>query len=188
MDVLMELLYGNIGKKLKILAVVGFILEALVSVLASFISLIGGSFVGALISLIVGPVVGFIASWPLYAFGDLVEKTNESAYNSTAIIGLLSDLKNKENAEKTQTSEIIPLVVDEKKPTIIETKEKRVAAVKKEPMEQTDDTFVSGKAYHKGDVVKFSGKWYACAYEGAIGTVWDPKQNPKHWVETDEPG
>lgn len=72
----MEKLYGNIGKKIKCLAQISFVLMAI------------GSFIGGIVMVSIddylwgigfatmfgGPVVAWIGSWLLYAFGEITEK------------------------------------------------------------------------------------------------------------------
>ena len=70
-------MYGNIGGKIKGLAVALFCLGAILSILYG-ISMAASSeymiFIGLLI-IILGPIVAWISSWLLYGFGELIEKT-----------------------------------------------------------------------------------------------------------------
>ena len=74
-------MYENIGKKIKTFAQVCFLVMAIVTFIAGAVVLsLDGSdtmnTIGALLMLL-GPVVSWISSWMLYAFGELVDKTCE---------------------------------------------------------------------------------------------------------------
>lgn len=85
-------MFNNIGRKLKGLAIVMFILGT-VGVLVGYLFLLGSamrnSSDGVIITLIIGLIIGLIASWvsswQLYAFGELVEKTTVIASNVSAL-------------------------------------------------------------------------------------------------------
>lgn len=77
-----KFLYGNVGGGIKLLAVISFFVEAFAA-MASGVSLVLKSvFDGELIYILygfllilLGPIVAWIGSWFMYAFGELVEKT-----------------------------------------------------------------------------------------------------------------
>ena len=80
--------YNNIGRKIKCLAVVIFISEAIIAIIYG-ISLISNNsdnmmLFGVLIA-ILGPIIAWISSWLLYGFGQLVENTDVIASNSNSI-------------------------------------------------------------------------------------------------------
>ena len=91
---MLDKLYENIGGKVKLLAKVSFIVEAVASILMGFALMLSdgdmeetalyGFFV-----ILLGPVVAFVSSWVLYAFGELVEKTCRNESNSATIVNLL---------------------------------------------------------------------------------------------------
>ena len=84
-------LYSNIGGKIKSWAIAIFVLEALAAIIWGF-SLLGNElFLAGVLVLIVGPIVSWISSWLLYAFGELVEKTVENEANTSAILKLLNN-------------------------------------------------------------------------------------------------
>ena len=72
-----ENLYENIGGKIKSLAKWIFILEAIGAIVTGLILMCDGGhdemFIGLSI-LLCGPIVAWVGSWILYAFGELVEK------------------------------------------------------------------------------------------------------------------
>lgn len=68
-------MYDNIGGKVKLLAKIVFIVEAIVAVIAGIALLATDdsfAFVG-LLTLFCGPIIAWVGSWILYAFGVLVE-------------------------------------------------------------------------------------------------------------------
>ena len=69
-------MYDNIGGKIKGLAKGTFIVEAIAAIIFGIAMLADGdedlAIVGAL-TLICGPIVAWISSWVLYAFGQIVE-------------------------------------------------------------------------------------------------------------------
>ena len=69
-------MYNNIGSKIKGLAARVFAVEAIIAVITGFAILISSDFEGALwaiLTIIFGPIVAWISSWILYAFGEMVE-------------------------------------------------------------------------------------------------------------------
>ena len=71
-------MYSNIGRKIKGLATVIFIFEALVSVITGFylMSLDEEIILVGLLVLVVGSVAGWVSSWMLYGFGELIDKVS----------------------------------------------------------------------------------------------------------------
>ena len=72
-------MYSNIGKKIKVMAMImGWVL-LIAGLILAYLKLIENSYMGddtlGWIGLVVG-VISLISSWPLYAFGQLVEDTN----------------------------------------------------------------------------------------------------------------
>lgn len=68
-------MYENIGKKIKVLAKVFAIIEAAAAVIAGMSMMTDDdtAFIGFLLMLI-GPVIAWVSSWVLYAFGEGVDK------------------------------------------------------------------------------------------------------------------
>ncbi|MBE6701730.1 MAG: hypothetical protein E7582_07595 [Ruminococcaceae bacterium] len=77
-------MYKNIGSKIKGLATIIFVIEALVSVVAGIVLLaIDEAFVWiGLIYLIGGPIVAWVSSFLLYGFGELIDKVCEIEKNT----------------------------------------------------------------------------------------------------------
>jgi hypothetical protein len=82
-------MYSNIGKKIKALAIIMFILMAVGCVAAGIIFIVTADDVGdvlpyALPILIAGPVFAWISSWFIYGVGELICKATEIARNTAA--------------------------------------------------------------------------------------------------------
>ena len=85
----MDSMYENIGKKIKLLAKVIFILESIPSVVVGLVFLIGSwinpgfaLIIGVPLSLLImflGPLFAWISSWLLYGFGELIDKACDIA-------------------------------------------------------------------------------------------------------------
>ncbi len=93
-------LYIDIGKKIKGWAKWIFIVGAIVSVISAVGMLFAAEdgwmlFVG-LLALVIGPLLAWVSSWILYAFGELVEKTSANEQNTRNMLKLM--LEN--NAQK----------------------------------------------------------------------------------------
>lgn len=84
-------LYDNIGGKIKIAAIVAFMLEALCTVMGG-ITLAASDedmiFPG-LCLIVVGPLIAYFSSWVLFAFGELVDKTVANEKNTRNILKIL---------------------------------------------------------------------------------------------------
>lgn len=91
-----DLWYSDIGKKIKGWAKAIFIIESILFIISAIIML---SFAAedevwlplALVTAILGPVVSWISSWLLYAFGELVDKTAANERNTQNILKLMLD-------------------------------------------------------------------------------------------------
>ena len=72
---MLDNLYQNIGGKVKGLAKAIFLVEAVATIIAGLgLLFTNEDFVlYGVLTLVCGPVVAFVSSWVLYAFGDLVE-------------------------------------------------------------------------------------------------------------------
>lgn len=73
---MLEKLYENIGVKIKSWAKWIFIVEAVSAIIGGFIMVGNDDAEMGLIMVIAGPVVAWVSSWLLYAFGQLVDDTN----------------------------------------------------------------------------------------------------------------
>ena len=77
--------YDNIGGKIKSLAKVAFIVEAIAAVISGLVMFAEDDdmFLIALLVAIVGPIVAWVGSWLLYGFGQLVENSDTLVKNTT---------------------------------------------------------------------------------------------------------
>lgn len=90
-------LYVDIGQKIKGWAKWLFIVEAIASVIGAILMLVNAEdwyilFLGAL-ALVVGPLLAWVSSWILYAFGELVDKISANERNTRNILRILQDGK-----------------------------------------------------------------------------------------------
>ena len=84
-------LFDNIGGKIKKLVVIIFAIMVVCFLcvgIALCTSSRGGTLPGVLV-MICGPIISWISSWLLYAFGDLVENISDNAENTREILELL---------------------------------------------------------------------------------------------------
>ena len=72
---MLDNLYLDIGEKIKRLAQLIFIIEAIGAVIAGIALLIDAFILAGLLTLFLGPIVAFISTWAVYAFGQLVDDT-----------------------------------------------------------------------------------------------------------------
>lgn len=96
-------LYMDIGKKIKNWAKWIFIVEAIASVIGAVTMLFtaedGWMIIVALLMLVIGPVLAWVSSWILYAFGELVDKTTANERNTHNILKLMLENNIQENKE-----------------------------------------------------------------------------------------
>ena len=104
----MKNLYGNIGGKIKGFAFGSFIIEALGAIVTGVIFTFMGIFdremelvlYGFLLTYL-GPITAWVASWFLYAFGELVEKT---VFNELHNAEILNHMKIKDPQDEIHTN------------------------------------------------------------------------------------
>ncbi len=113
---MLENMYENIGGKIKGLAKWIFIVEALGSIITGLILAFEEDSLFILMA-ICGPIVAWVSSWVLYAFGELVEKICDNESHNKEILKLLrqnnnaystyskSETKKKTEDAKTQAPE-----------------------------------------------------------------------------------
>jgi len=105
-------MYDNIGGKIKGLAKIMFIVEAIGAVITGIVLLATDDdlIFSGLLTLFCGPITAWVSSWVLYAFGELVEKTTDNEINTRQILIKLNEksaddsmtfIKNKEYGNKT---------------------------------------------------------------------------------------
>ena len=98
-------MYDNIGGKIKGLAKVIFIIEAIGTIIAGIVLLITGDLaLFGLLILICGPLVAWVSSWILYAFGELVEDVGTIRYQ----VQHEKSTKQKSKGVPTSNPEIMP--------------------------------------------------------------------------------
>lgn len=78
-------MYKEIGKKIKKLAIVIFVLEAIVFFIGGiFLMAINNDlFLVGILMMIIGPLLAWVSSFILYGFGELIDKTSEIANNTS---------------------------------------------------------------------------------------------------------
>ena len=88
-----ENLYDNIGNKIKGLAKTAFIVEAIGAVVTGLVLLFTDEdlILCGFLTLICGPIIAWVSSWILYAFGELVERTCNNESNTRMIVKLLKE-------------------------------------------------------------------------------------------------
>ena len=74
-------MYEDIGGKIKLLAKIGFIVAAVCCVIAGIVLLALELTLWGLLSLLLGPVLAWVSSWVLYAFGELCEDMHAVRHN-----------------------------------------------------------------------------------------------------------
>ena len=99
-------MYSEIGSKIKGLAFIGFIVEAIGAIIAGIVIMCMDSdmVLFGLLTMIGGPIVAWVGSWILYAYGELVEATRENEYNSRLILQLLQKQSNDGKQETPSTT------------------------------------------------------------------------------------
>jgi len=105
-------LYENIGGKIKSWAKWIFIVEAIGAIITGVVLMATDEdlIVYGLLTSVCGPIIAWVGSWILYAFGELVEKTADNENNTRQILKKLNEkstdasitfIKNKEYGNKT---------------------------------------------------------------------------------------
>ena len=79
--------YHNIGKKIKTLAMVGFIVETILFALYGVLIVAENRdfILTGLLVIILGPIFAWISSWLVYGFGQLIENSDMIAENLDTI-------------------------------------------------------------------------------------------------------
>ena len=88
---MLDNLYENIGGKIKNWAKWIFIIEAIGAIITGLVLLFTDEdlILYGLLTLVCGPIVAWVGSWLLYAFGELVDKTSENEKNTRNILALM---------------------------------------------------------------------------------------------------
>ncbi len=74
-------MYDKIGSKIKGLAKVIFIVEAIVTVITG-IALISSDVDIGILVIALGPIIAWVSSWLLYGFGELIDKACDIEHNT----------------------------------------------------------------------------------------------------------
>ena len=82
-------LYENIGKKIKGWAKWIFAIEAAAAIVYGLVLIFDDAALAGIIVLIVVPLVAWVSSWLLYAFGELVDKTVANEEHTKDILKIL---------------------------------------------------------------------------------------------------
>lgn len=82
-------MYKNIGKKIKILATISFVLNSIGFIIGGivFMTDVHGTALASITGIAIilfGPIVAWIGSWLVYGFGELIDKTAEIARNTSS--------------------------------------------------------------------------------------------------------
>lgn len=97
----MDSLYENVGGKIKRLAKWMFIVEAISAFIAGIV-LAADTDVLYILLCIVGPIVAWVSSWVLYAFGELVEDVHAMRNKERSSIGAINSIHTGEhNGQQT---------------------------------------------------------------------------------------
>ncbi len=96
---MLDSLYENIGDKIKKWAKWIFVIEATTSVISGFFLMIAWDFDNVLLPLLIiifGPIIAFVSTWILYAFGQLVDDVHAMRNKE----GTTAEVKEKREAEE----------------------------------------------------------------------------------------
>ena len=103
---MLDNLYENIGGKIKNLAKWIFIVEAIGAIITGLVFLFTDEdfILYGLLIMILGPIVAWVGSWILYAFGELVDTAYINKNNTTKITGLLTQIAAREKQKEVKYS------------------------------------------------------------------------------------
>lgn len=78
-------MHKEIGKKIKKMAIVIFVLEAILFFIGAIIlmAINNDLFLVGILMMIIGPLLAWVSSFILYGFGELIDKTSEIANNTS---------------------------------------------------------------------------------------------------------
>ena len=109
-------MYDNIGGKIKGLAKAMFIFEAIGAVITGFVLCTADDdfILAGLLTLFCGPIVAWVSSWILYAFGELVEDVHAMR---DKISPIFKPIVKNETEQKQPQAKINPNVTNKETPT-----------------------------------------------------------------------
>ena len=88
-------IFEDIGEKMKRLAMVLFVIEAVLCVLTGmlFIAFSRVLIVYGIFIIGLGPLIAWISSWPLYGLGELIDKTCENERHNRELLKIMKTMK-----------------------------------------------------------------------------------------------
>ena len=96
---ILDKLYANIGQKIKRWAMWSCVVEAFAAIVCGVGMMADDQLVPGLILVLLGPLAAWVSSWILYAFGELVEKTVTNEQNTSKILKLMQENKDKQDKD-----------------------------------------------------------------------------------------
>lgn len=105
-------LFDEIGKKIKSLAKVVFVLEVIASVILGLVLISVGSHmrydgegmtIFGLVLLLLGWLIAWVSSFFVYGFGELIDKTSEIARNTSSNAANVTDETSSEEPAQAET-------------------------------------------------------------------------------------
>ncbi len=96
--------FDNIGSKIKALATFLFVLLSALSIGCGIYLIIEDSTVW-LILVILGPVLSWVSSFLLYGFGELIEKNQDTEYNTRELLRIAKEAKDEQKENKPDSSD-----------------------------------------------------------------------------------
>ena len=78
----MENLFGNPGGKIKVVAFITFLIEAIAAVISGFYMMAEEDALAGLLIIVVGIGVAYLSTLMIYALGELVEKMTKTEENT----------------------------------------------------------------------------------------------------------
>ena len=97
-------MFDNIGEKIKGLAKVTFIVEAIGAIIMGIIFLADDLILTGLLTLIGGPVIAWISSWALYGIGEAAEYAKSANYYAKQAFEKVNEKHTENKKTLTQTS------------------------------------------------------------------------------------
>lgn len=99
-------MFDNIGRKVKILAIVTCVIGVLGSVIGGIVILYNNSYmeVPGILTMVLGSLFSWISSWVMYAIGEAAETANKNAYVLAELQKKLQANGNDENSSQERIS------------------------------------------------------------------------------------
>ena len=106
---MLDSLYENIGGKIKVLAVITFFIEAIGAFIYGVVLVCDEQAGIGMLTLLLGPIIAYVASWFLYGLGELIESNCETR---DVVLELLR------NQKRNPTKQEEPISIVTKKPGV----------------------------------------------------------------------